>query len=79
MIMDFFDNELIGQKIVLKPITKHGKDRVHQFGKEWIIDGVSDTVMFSSERGPFVRLKSLCKKDTRWVRMKNDKNFEIIF
>lgn len=77
--MDFFDNDLIEKVVTLKPISKHGKDRVNQFGKEWIVDCVSDTVLFSSERGPFVRLKTPCKKDIRWVKIKNDKNFEVIF
>jgi len=77
--MDFVEHELIGKTVLLNPISKHGKDRVHQFGRQWLVDGFSHTVLFSSEKGPFIRLKSNCQKDTRWVKINNDKDFEIVF
>lgn len=76
----FGSQEWVGKEITLKPISKHGKDRINQYGNKWKVTAVSQTIMFSSESGPWLRLESLCgTEDIRWVRKNNDKNFEVIF
>jgi hypothetical protein len=69
----------IGSEIKLKPISKHGKDRVNQFGKLWILKSVVDKVGFDERKGPWLGLTdSGNKKDFRWVKLNQDKNFEIV-
>ena len=68
----------IGNKIILKPISKHGKDRVHQFGNEWILERICERVGFDHRIGPWLGLKDLNGKDFRWVRLDQDKDFKIV-
>ncbi len=68
-----------GMIIILKPISKHGKDRVHQFGNRWIIDNIVDRVVFDNRVGPWLGLRDADGKgDFRWVKFKEDKNFEVV-
>ena len=69
------------EKIVtLKPKSKHGKDRVNQYGNKWKIISVRPNMLFSSERGPWLLLESTDEKRVlRNVKVENDRDFEVIF
>jgi hypothetical protein len=64
--------------IVLKGISKHGKDRINQYGDKWIVRSVTGSVMFSDKSGLWLGLMSIDGRDFRWVRETEDKNFEIV-
>jgi hypothetical protein len=64
--------------IILKPISKHGKDRIHQYGERWIVKSVMGNVMFDDRSGLWLGLMSEDGRDFRWVRSQEDKNFIII-
>ncbi|HWY13225.1 MAG TPA: hypothetical protein VN026_17955 [Bacteroidia bacterium] len=69
----------IGNKITLKGISKHGKDRIHQFGNCWIIKCFADKVGFDDKKGNWIGLiDANGKNDFRWVHETNDKNFMIV-
>ena len=68
----------VGDWIKLKGKTRHGKNRVHEHGPNWLIEEVRQgAMMLRSENntfkagtfGPWV-------PDGRWVELSNDKNFE---
>ena len=73
-----------GDAVILSAKTRHGKNRISQHGKWWIVDKLSTDRLFQGGGG--VLLKSdkcecpTCQKwgqDWRWVRLKDDPNFEI--
>ena len=69
----------VGNKIILKGISKHGKDRIHQFGDCWIIKSFSEKVLFDDKIGNWLGLTDANGKDDfRWVHETNDKNFKIV-
>jgi len=68
----------ITQVITLKGISKHGKDRIHQYGDKWIIKQMTGNVGFDDRGGLWLGLASLDGRDFRWVRAEDDKNFKII-
>ena len=69
----------IGDQITLKGISKHGKDRIHQFGISWIVKCFSDKVGFDNKKGNWIGLTDANgKNDFRWIHETNDKNFVIL-
>lgn len=59
-------------KVKLKGKTRHGKNRVHEWGEIWTV--IRDDKF---DGFPAWFLQSQCENDTRWVHKENDKNFEI--
>jgi len=68
---------MINKTIKLKGISKHGKDRINQYGENWKIEQVVDKVAFSTEIGPWYGISSEVKNDFRWIHSNNDKDFKI--
>lgn len=71
-----------GDWIVLKGITRHGKNRVQQHGERWLVNALgtfdgNPAVRVQSENKTF-KLGSFGKltHDQRWVHLKNDKDFD---
>ena len=72
----------IGEFVILRAKSKHGKDRLHQHGQNWRV------VSFGTWKGSAaVCLESSAKTfrqgqemthDCRWVELKNDPDFEIM-
>jgi hypothetical protein len=71
------DTIMVGDKVKLTGISRHGKNRVHENGEIWTIDRFRDTVHFSKEGGPWMHLTSDTTDDFRWVRLERDKNFNV--
>lgn len=80
----FFLDE--GDWITLKPLTKHGKDRIAQHGDRWMITDLKEgKAILRSEHETFtIRARDAddtdkwtTKKihDTRWIHLNNDKDF----
>lgn len=70
---------MIGKKLVLKGVSRKGKNRVRENGNPWIIEKIQDSVMFSQKTGQWllISLESDSGK-WRWIQRNNDSDFEII-
>ena len=74
---------VVGNRILLKGKTRHGKNRINQHGAFWVVKEVSKfrgqhAVSLSSENkteGP----KNNKGFDSRWVLLENDPNFLIFW
>ena len=67
---------LVGDKIKLKGITQHGKNRVREQGETWEVIRLSPTVGFKTKApGPFMLLQATESINMRWVSTVNDDNF----
>ena len=75
----------VQETVILTAKSRHGKNRISQHGERWLVTAVSDSVL-CLDGSPGVGLSSIdcpcrtCEKfgqDSRWVLLKNDKNFEI--
>lgn len=56
--------------------SQKGKNRVRERGEVWRLVKTAESVLFSSERGPWLLLESLDGKSMRWMQAKNDDDFE---
>ena len=72
------------QAIKLKGKSRHGKNRINQFGDEFTIVDFRPSLMTTAHRGlngPFMFLN--CKNNlvegSRWVSITDDPDFEVIF
>ena len=71
------------QEIKLKGRSRHGKNRINEFGDEFTIVDFRPSLMTTTHRGlngPFMFLN--CKKNlingSRWVSITDDPDFEVI-
>lgn len=68
--------------ILLKGITKKGKQRVKEHGMHWREVKVEDRVNFSEEKGPWIFITPFGQADdsvaSRWVHATNDTDFLVI-
>jgi len=70
----------IGDQIQLKGKSKHGKNRIQQFGTEFWISAIRNriqTIKHRSLPGPFAMVFSPTG-DHRWIALENDPDFEIL-
>lgn len=71
----------VGQTILLKGKSRHGKNRIQQHGDIWTVTKLgqfngNDAFMCESEHATFKRSVNLDPiKDSRWVFTKDDPNF----
>ena len=66
----------VGDKLILRGISRHGKNRIAQHGINWEVRDKSNTVAFTTQPGPFLLLHSP-DGDMRWIAAKDDPNFAI--
>lgn len=71
----------VGQKVLLKGKSRHGKNRIEQHGSMWTVNAVgtfnnTPAMRLQSENKTF-KLGSFGKKtfDQRWVFLKDDPDF----
>lgn len=62
----------------LTPKTRKGKQRIQRDGEWWTELAQVDSVLFSTEKGPWLHLESEQTKDDRWVHFRNDPDFNVI-
>tara|TARA_Y100001938_G_C7784259_1_gene279420 strand:+ start:277 stop:516 length:240 start_codon:yes stop_codon:yes gene_type:complete len=75
--MDF--NGLIGTEVNLKGKSKHGKNRIQQFGEEFWVSEVRDRIHTTAHKnlpGPFLMVFSKTG-DHRWVALSGDPDFDV--
>ena len=69
----------IGDKIKLKGKSKHGKNRIQQFGTEWLCTNMREHIHTTTHQrlaGPFAMIIS-STGDLRWIAVKDDPDFII--
>ena len=73
----------IGQWIKLKGLTGHGKNRIREHGEDWKIKEIrgGSKLMLESKNETFkvgTGAKAFMVPDGRWIKIHDDKNFEIV-
>ena len=75
----------IGDTLILRGNSSHGKNRVNQFGKVWQVVEIRDrlqTAAHNGVAGPFLGIVSptieSVKGNARWIALNNDPDFEIV-
>jgi len=74
---------VLGKKVKLAGVSRHGKNRVREQGEDWQVVGESPVVHFKSAApGPFLLLESKIQGHphgpwARWVRLQRDTDFMI--
>ena len=69
----------VGDKIMLKGKSKHGKNRIQQFGKEFWISDIRERLLTTAHKnlpGPFLMVFSETG-DHRWIAKQDDPDFVI--
>ena len=71
------------QEIKLKGRSRHGKNRIDQFGDEFVIVDFRPSLMTTTHRGlngpfAFLNCKNNLLKGSRWVPLTDDPVFEIV-
>ena len=67
----------VGDTMELKGKSKHGKNRIQQFGTEWMCTKISERIHTSTHQrlpGPFAMILSPTG-DSRWIAVEDDPNF----
>lgn len=66
-----------GEVVTLKPVSKHAKDRINQQGSKWVVNAISESVLFDNRTGTWLGLaaKSGHENGFRWVLLEGDDNF----
>ena len=70
------------KKVELQGVSRHGKNRVREQGKKWIVVREAESVHFKTTApGPFLLLESEAQTSLgpwlRWVSLTNDPDFQI--
>jgi hypothetical protein len=74
---------LLGKEIKLIGITQKGKNRVREHGNIWVVLAEVDRVLFSPNNpGPWLFVappgKDYNHKDSRWVHLTHDPDFQVV-
>ena len=70
----------IGDEITLTGKTNKGRECLRFTGAtKWIILQIEESVLFSSEKGPWLLIRPNMYLSSRWVHARQDLNFEIKF
>ena len=67
----------IGDTVELKGKSKHGKNRIQQFGTEWMCTDIRERIHTTTHQrlaGPFAMIVS-STGDFRWIAVKDDPDF----
>lgn len=69
-----------GDKVKLEPISKDAKDRVNQKGVKWVVEAISERVLFDDKTGVWLGLRAESENlmGFRWVHLTNDEHFKVI-
>ena len=67
------------QRIRLEGKSKKGKNRIREQGQDWDIIARSSKVLFSSNTGPWMLLRSVELPDKiRWIHLHEDQDFRVV-
>lgn len=69
-----------GIVVKLEAKTKKGKDRIAQQGSRWLIEAISEKVLFDDKKGIWLGLSAKARQTDcfRWVHLTDDENFKVI-
>lgn len=69
-----------GIVVKLEAKTKGGKDSISQQGSKWLIEAISERVMFDERNGIWLGLRANSSQINcfRWVHLTEDENFKVI-
>jgi len=72
---------IVGDKVRLTGITRHGKNRIREQGDLWTVTAVATAHQSSfapvGARIALLRAETDPSKHWRWVEVENDKNFHV--
>lgn len=74
----------IGDKVVLKGKSRHGKNRINQFGRSFVIVDIRSQINTTAHRGckgPFAFLNAdqpHLLQGSRWISLTDDPDFEVV-
>ena len=74
------ENLRTGEIVTLQAKTKKGKDRINQQGSKWLIEAITESVLFDDKKGVWLGLSSkrASNEGFRWVHFTDDENFLVI-
>jgi hypothetical protein len=66
-----------GEVVTLKPVSEHATDRVRHHDSKWVVNAISESVLFDERKGTWLGLaaKSGHENGFRWVLLEGDDNF----
>ena len=72
-----------GDILILKAISRKGKNRIHQHGNVWIVQnkvvrGHTGNVLLRSKNKTFRDSPTKMNFDTRWIWVPGDSDFEVV-
>ena len=72
-----------GDILILKAISRKGKNRIHQHGNVWIVQnkvvrGHTGNVLLRSKNKTFRDTPTKMNFDTRWIWVPGDSDFEVV-
>ena len=65
-----------GDKVKLQPISEEAKDKVNQQGVNWIVEAITERMLFDEKMGVWLGLRA--ESEFRWVHLTNDEHFKVI-
>ena len=74
---DYPNYEVEPKLVVLKGISKYGKDVVNNNKGDWSIVRMAQRVVFSTDNGPWILLESENKRESVWTKVSNNIDFII--
>ena len=69
----------VGTQVKLKGKSKHGKNRIQQFGEDFWVSDIRDRIHTTTHKslpGPFLMVFSETG-DSRWIAVNDDPDFKI--
>jgi hypothetical protein len=73
------DKFVFSQNLKLRGKSQKGKNRVRELGENWIVLEECDTVLFSSQNGPWLHVQpNAGREKSRWINKLHDADFEIV-
>ena len=69
-----------GDFVTLKPISKNAMDLITQSNSKWLIEAITESVLFDDKKGIWLGLRSESGHNMgfRWVHLTNDEHFEVV-
>lgn len=69
-----------GDVVTLKPISSQAKDRTSQQEVKWIVEAITERMLFENKTGIWLglRAESGYSNGFRWVHLTDDEHFKVI-
>ncbi len=69
-----------GVVVTLTPKNKNAQERIEQQGSKWLIEAITERILFSDKTGVWLGLRAESKHsmEFRWVHLTDDEHFNVI-